>query len=172
MNTSVLQYREILLGSRIFIHACIHGRRQEHGGLSGQHGGGEQVVGYASCCLGYDVGSSWNNEHQVCQIRQGNVLHIVLLYFGPHVLSYWLAADFPKGQLRNELRSLPGHHHMDFRPGLPQTAHHFHCLVGGNAPGDPHHDFLAFQKQSFHGLRVQSCRCCNQSCPRQSLPGR
>ena len=133
MNPARPKCCDILLRRRIFIHDRIHGRSHIYRRFCGQQRRCQHIIRNPRSRLGQKIGRRRYDENQICQCCQSHMFHLKMRDLAPHVQRDGLTADFTEGQLGNKLRCLPGHDHMNLRPGFAQTAHHFHRFIGCNA---------------------------------------
>ena len=71
------QQIQVVLGHRVLIHLGVHGRSDQLGAGTGQHCGGEHIVGQPVGQLGAHIGGGGGDDHQVGAVGQGDVLHLM-----------------------------------------------------------------------------------------------
>ena len=144
MTAPFLQSMKILLGYRVFIHIGVHSRRKKHCSLSSQQGGSQHIICHATGTFGNNISCCRSHQHHISQLSQGNMLHIILLYFLPHGGYNRITADFPHSSFCNKILGTLGENHMNISPLLPQTANQIHTFVGGNTASYTQNNIFIF----------------------------
>ena len=150
LKAVALQGLQVVLGDGVFQHGGVHGWGHQLLALGRQDHGGEHVVCNAVGQLGDDIRRGRGNEDQVRCRGQGDVMDVVGKVPVKSVHHAAVVGEGLEGQGGDELRGIPGHHHVDLRPRLPQGRGHVGDFVGGNAARDAQQYTLSLQV--FHGL--------------------
>ena len=124
LKAVALQGLQVVLGDGVFQHGGVHGWGHQLLALGRQDHGGEHIVGNAVGQLGDDIRRGRGNEDQVRCRGQRDVMDVVGKIPVKSVHHAAVVGEGLEGQGGDELRGIPGHHHVDLRPRLPQGRGH------------------------------------------------
>ena len=136
---------DIVLHNPVLVHIGVHGRGNELGTPTGQHRGGEHIVGQSVGKLRADVGRGRGNDNQVGTLGQGDVLHLVGEIPVKGIDHGAAAGELLKGQGRYKLSGIFGHDHLHRRVLLDKQGSQSGRLVGGDSAGDAQQNGFSFQ---------------------------
>ena len=135
--------REVVLRDGVFVHLCIHRRRDRLRAAAGQHRGREHVVGKAVGELGDHVRGRGRDQHVIRPVRDGDVLDAVSEVAVERVRERLVARELLERDGRDKLRGVFRHEHLHVRVLLHEQGRQTCRLVGRNAAGHAENDGLS-----------------------------
>ena len=119
-------------------HLGMHGRCQHHGAVSGEQGGGQQVVGQAGRGFGEQVRRGGSDDDEVGLLTQGYMTDIGNVL--PHCGADRVAGKRLPRRSAHEAEGGLGRDDGDIRSRLCEETHHMSGLVRRDSPAHPHDD--------------------------------
>ena len=169
------ELREVAARRRVFPHARVHGRRDQHLFVGReQHGRGE-IVGVAARHLGHEVRGGRRHDDKVGLAREADVADVELAPRVEQIGERTLAGERAGGERRDELLRGPGQNAAHRGAALLEPPDQVERLVGGNAAADDQKNALAVEhrrhsiplvprtRSSHHDCRESDCELRVQS---------
>ena len=128
-----LKFCKIVLNNWVFIHICIHSRRNNNRTFASHNSGGEHIVGNAVCNFSDYICRCRCNNKCVRTCGKRNMRHIILNISVKGINNALMLCKLLKGERINKVCCVLRHQHIDITAFFYERTCHICRFIGGNA---------------------------------------